>query len=73
MKNIGPVERMLHCIKIDKLKKMTLYYANGQDMLMLKSPSWGLPFTDIEFKISVLFLGFCQKVSTDIEFKVSVL
>ena len=21
MKNIGPIERMLHCIKIDKLKK----------------------------------------------------
>ena len=25
MKNISPKERMLHCIKIDKLKKMTLY------------------------------------------------
>ena len=25
MKNIGPIERMLHCVKIDKLKKMTLY------------------------------------------------
>ena len=22
---IGPIERMLHCVKIDKLKKMTLY------------------------------------------------
>ena len=26
MKKIGPLERMLHCIKIDKFKKMTLYY-----------------------------------------------
>ena len=26
MKKIGPLERMLHCVKIDKFKKMTLYY-----------------------------------------------
>ena len=25
IKNIGQIERMLHCIKIDKLKKMTLH------------------------------------------------
>ena len=25
MKKIGPLERMLHCVKIDKFKKMTLY------------------------------------------------
>ena len=27
MKKIDPLERMLHCVKIDKFKKMTLYYA----------------------------------------------
>ena len=26
MKKIGPLERMLHYVKIDKFKKMTLYY-----------------------------------------------
>ena len=25
---IGPIERMLHCVKIEKLKKMTLYLLN---------------------------------------------
>ena len=25
IKKIGSIERMLHCVKIDKLKKMTLY------------------------------------------------
>ena len=25
MKKIGLLERMLHCVKIDKFKKMTLY------------------------------------------------
>ena len=25
MKKIGSLERMLHCVKIDKFKKMTLY------------------------------------------------
>ena len=25
MKKIDPLERMLHCVKIDKFKKMTLY------------------------------------------------
>ena len=25
IKKIGLIERMLHCVKIDKLKKMTLY------------------------------------------------
>jgi len=25
MKKIGPLERVLHCVKIDKFKKLTLY------------------------------------------------
>ena len=29
IKEISPLERMLHCVKIDKFKKMTLYKSKG--------------------------------------------
>ena len=32
MTKIGPIERILHCVKIDKLKKMTLY--NNRDRVV---------------------------------------
>ena len=35
MKKIGLLERMLHCAKIDKLKKMTLYYEEKCDPYFL--------------------------------------
>ena len=31
MKKIGLLERMLHCVKIDKFKKMTLYIVSIKD------------------------------------------
>ena len=34
MKKIGPLERMLHCVKIDKFKKMTLYIVPSRDVLI---------------------------------------
>ena len=36
MKKIGQIERMLHCVKIDKLKKMTLYINRMEFIIALK-------------------------------------
>ena len=38
MKKIGPLERMLHCVKIDKYKKMTLYIITGILSVFSKFP-----------------------------------
>ena len=39
-------------VQYTRLATFYMYDANGQAMLMLKSPSWGMPFTDIEFKVT---------------------
>ena len=41
MKKICQIERMLHCVKIDKLKKMTLYLSPWVHRLkMIKNPGY---------------------------------
>ena len=49
MGKIGPLERMLHCVKIDKFKKMTLYiYSLTRGNIFLYSD--GFYVSTIEYK-----------------------
>ena len=52
MKKIGPLERILHCVKIDKFKKMTLYiYSNTYNNI------WNVDLPTLSVLATPLILG----------------
>ena len=57
IKKIGQIERMLHCVKIDKLKKMTVHFCRSVALLLKFVP---------QYPTAVIFEGFlrCLQLGT---------